>query len=142
MNLWVQHDRPGMLWCGPAALSAALGVKTSEAYQMIRRQSLRRFIKAVTYSEMAHALTGFGVKFKRHQYPRDPKGCPTLKQWLEGTYRNWDETFIICITGHWIVIRNDQWACSMNQYGRTLDECLYLRTRVRCVLAFQGVSGS
>lgn len=138
----INHDFKGHLWCGIGALSAALQIPTSEAKRRIRSASLRRYIKAVTYTEMAHAVSFAGHPIRREYYRRNPDECPTLKDWLHSKYRKFDEVNIICITGHWIVVKNDEWVCSMNQKARHVDDCPYLRARVRHVVRFQTSSGS
>lgn len=132
----INHNYKGHLWCGIGALSAATKTPTSICRNVIKAVSLRKQIKAVTYSEMAHALTAMGYRIEREFYRRDPDACPTLKDWLHSKYRKFDEVSVVCITGHWIVIQNDQWVCSMNQKPRHVDDCPYLRARVRHVVKF------
>lgn len=141
--LHINHDFKGHLWCGIGSLSAAMEIPTSRAKSLIKSVSLRKYIKAVTYTEMAHALTYAGVPIQREHYSRDPAKCPTLKEWLHSEYRPCGKTAVICITGHWIVVRDDEWVCSMNQKARHVEDCPYLRARVRHVVLFDhGSSGS
>lgn len=135
-ELAVQHNYRGHLWCGIGALSAALRIPTSMAKDIIKNVSLRKYIKAVTYSEMAHALSSMGVATFRDYFPRNASDCPTLNNWLEGNFRKWNRVYIVCITGHWIVIKNDQWVDSMNQTARDISSCPYLRAKVRHVVSF------
>jgi len=123
------------VWCGPAALSAALGITTKEALAHIKRVSLRRFVKGVTYSEMLHAVAEAGVRAAPEKFPRDAKDCPTLKAWLET--RKKDCTYLVCITGHWITVRGNHWVCNMNVFGRLLTSCPYLRAKVRYTIQLQ-----
>jgi len=126
------------LWCGIAAAAAALRITTSEALDLLKATSLRRAIKAVTYSELRHALAYMigGDKLTSRQYPREATECPTLSEWLEAEYRESNRTYVICITGHWITIRNDEWVCSMSHKPRSVSDCPYLRARVRFVTSF------
>ena len=135
-TLQVTHNFKGHLWCGIGALSAATGITTSAAKRIIRSVSLRKYIKAVTYSEMAHALTAMGHKIKREFYPRNAKDCPTLHEWLHGQMHSANRTYVICITGHWVVVRCDEWVCSMNQKARHVTDCPYLKAKVRHVVSF------
>lgn len=135
-RLHVRKDQKGHVWCGPAALSAALGIATSVAYATIRVATLRRYIKGVSYAEMEHALSTFGsdtpqggVKFKSARFPREAQDCMTLKRWLKTRDENC--TYIVCLTGHWITIRGNQWACNMNLNGRLIDDCPYMGAKVR-----------
>lgn len=131
-DLRVVHNDNCMPWCGPAALSAVMGTGTKEAKKLIKRNSLRRHLKAVTYSEMQLALMDAGYKTEFKQYPRDAGACPTLKDWA--ATRDKDGTYIVCVTGHWIAIRGPMWVCSMNQNSRHIDDCPYLKAKVRCVI--------
>jgi hypothetical protein len=142
-KLCIRHDYSKHLWCGIAALAAALEIPTTKARQIIRSVSLRKYIKAVTYTEMKHALISQGIKPAFKQYPRDPNACPTLREWLHSKYRKCGETNVVCITGHWLTIRDDTWVCGMNHFARDVDDCPYLQARVRCVIQFnQTSSGS
>ena len=128
----VRHTGGCMPWCGPAAMSAIMGITTSEARDLVKTVSLRRFIKAVTYTEMNGALMAAGYRTNMKQFPRYAKECPTLKDWM--ATRDPDADYIVCITGHWIAIRGEWWVCNMNRFGRHLDDCPYLRAKVRCVV--------
>ena len=128
-GLRVLRNETGHVWCGPAALSAALRVTTKMATNMIRLASLRKYIKAVTYSEMEHALATRHIRFKSVRFPRKASDCLTLKTWLN--HRDKDSTYLVCITGHWITIRGNHWVCNMNENGRTLTFCPYMKAKVR-----------
>ena len=128
-RLHVRKDQKGHVWCGPAALSAALGVATSVAHTIIRLASLRKYIKGVSYAEMEHALALRQVRFESVGFPREARDCMTLKCWLKTRDENC--TYIVCLTGHWITIRGNQWVCNMNLDGRLIDDCPYMGGKVR-----------
>ena len=152
--LHVNHDYNSHLWCGIGSLSAAAGIPTSEAEALIQDLGMRSHIKAVTYSEMADALTACGELVGQNFFPREADDCPTLKQWWDHLAPEYKEgldqrTFVICITGHWLVVRHGKWVCSMNHAARAMDDCPYLGSRVRHIITFdnnkhkpQTVSGS
>jgi hypothetical protein len=142
-GLYVDHDYQGHLWCGIAALSAAIEIKTSQAKKIIRSVSLRRYVKAVTYTEMAHALVASGYGIKRHHMPYKGANCPTMSDWVE-QHRPWDRIYVICITGHWVVVQGDHWVCGMNHVARLNDDSPYKQARVRHVVEIisQTTSGS
>ena len=102
-----------------------------------------------------------GKKIERIYLPRESKDCPTLKDFLDfSEIRNEDgETvdvvhaewkmdpdspryFVICITGHWIVVHGGKWVCSMNHNPRGVDDCPYLYSRVRHVIWFDDYNTS
>jgi len=128
-GLRVRKDQNGHIWCGPAALSAALGIATSVAYATIRLATLRRHIKGVSYAEMEHALALHHIKFNSLRFPREARDCMTLKSWLKTRDQNC--TYIVCLTGHWIAIRGNQWSCNMNLNGRLIEDCPYMGAKVR-----------
>lgn len=128
-GLQVRADQNGHVWCGPAALSAALQITTSEAEKIILLCSLRKYMKAVTYAEMCHALASQGVRFFTETFDRENVNCPQLSDWLET--REKDLTYLVCITGHWIAVRGNHWVCNMNREARLLEKCPYLEARVR-----------
>jgi len=134
-GLRMRRDSTGHVWCGPAALSAALGVGTTEARQIIQSASLRKGIKGVTYAEMEHALATRKIRFVSTRYSRDAKSCKTLGKWLKS--RKTDCTYLVCVTGHWIAVRGNHWACNMNPDGRLIEEIPYLRAKVRFVIRLQ-----
>jgi hypothetical protein len=142
MTLFVNHTYKGHLWCGIGALSAATGLNTATCKETIKALSLRKYIKAVSYEEMSHALVALGKNIQREYYPRNFRECPTLKEWVHSTYRKSGQISVICITGHWIVVKDDEWVCSMNHKARHVDDCPYLAARVRHVIKFQSHSGS
>jgi len=125
-RLHVRKDQEGHVWCGPAALSAALGIATSVAHAIFRLASLRMYIKGVSYAEMEHALAMRQVKFESVRFSRESRDCVTLASWLKTR----DE----CLTGHWITVRGNQWACNMNLDGRLVDDCPYMAGKVRYVI--------
>jgi len=127
--LAVRVDQRGHVWCGVAVLAAALAIPTSEAEKIIKSASLRKYLKAVTYDEMTHALATQGVKHLVQRFPREAHECPSLGDWL-GT-RDVNCTYLVCITGHWIAVRGNHWVCNMNTQARLLEKCPYLATRVR-----------
>lgn len=145
MGLQVNHDYNTHLWCGIGALSAACGIPTSEAREVIKSVAMRKYIKAVTYSEMAHAITDVRTSPNREFMPRDWRECPTLQQWydrLEPQHKDGGgRVFVICITGHWIVVKRGKWVCSMNHKERDMSDCPYLTSRVRHVMYFDVSKG-
>jgi hypothetical protein len=128
-GLAVRVDQTGHVWCGPAALSAALKITTSHALKIIKLCSMRRSIKGVTYGEMNHAVASQGIKTKVVRFPRKASDCLTLKSWLKT--RKESCTYLVCITGHWITIRGNHWVCNMNPDARLVDDIPYLRAKVR-----------
>lgn len=139
-GLRVRVDEHGHVWCGPAALSAALAIRTTEARKIIRSCSMRKHLKAVTYGEMEHAVASQGIKTISTSFPRTATDCPTLKSWLET--RDESCTYLVCITGHWIAVRGNHWVCNMNRMGRLLENCPYMRTRVRFTIQLLDQSNS
>lgn len=131
-GLRVRVNESGHVWCGPAVLSAAMGITSKEAKQVIKSVSLRKYIKAVTYGEMKHALVSMGVKCKSIRYPRRASDCLSLERWLK--HRDENTTYLICITGHWIAVRGNHWVDNTFPDGRRLDACPYNRCKVRYVI--------
>jgi len=134
-GLRIRNDSKGHVWCGPAALSAALGVTTTEASTIIKCASMRKGIKGVTYAEMEHALASRRIRFVSTRYPREAVNCMTLGKWLKS--RKLNCTYLICITGHWVAIRGNHWACNMNTDGRLVEEIPYTKAKVRYVICLQ-----
>ena len=128
-RLHVRKDQKNHVWCGPAALSAALGITTSKAYATIGLATLRKHIKGVSYAEMEHALALHHIKFKSVRFPREARACMTFNSWL--ITRDENCTYIVCLTGHWITIRGNQWACNMNLEGRHIGDCPFMGAKVR-----------
>jgi len=135
-GLQVKNNSTGHVWCGPAALAAAIGSTTTMADNIFKHTTLRNRIKGVSYKEMEHALAFRHIRFKSTRYPRRAADCLTLARWLKSRQAQ-DEmkcTYLVCITGHWVTIRGNHWVCNMNQQGRLLENIPYGKAKVRYVI--------
>jgi hypothetical protein len=135
-RLQVTHDSKNHCWCGVGALSAIFGIGTIEATKKLKALTLRKYIKAVSYIEMAHAFAAFdGKRPIRVIYDRWAHKCQTLSGWLRSNKELVDhQPVAVCITGHWIVVHHGKWVDSMSHSERRLTDCPYLRARVRCTV--------
>jgi hypothetical protein len=56
----IKHDLPGILWCGPAALSITTGAPTSVIHRIISRITGKRRVKGVRNSTLEIAARELG----------------------------------------------------------------------------------
>lgn len=129
-------DRSSNRFCGPLALAAILGHKTTaESAALLRSVTGKRSIKGVWSSSMLDALHAAGCKTQSLpvSYPR-----PTVAGWLRTTKRDPELFYLLNVTGHYIVVRgrkimdtftNGEWTFLRRAPGR--------RKRVRNVWLVQ-----
>lgn len=143
----INHDLPGILWCGPAALSAVTGRPTSEIHAAIKAvRHSERAVRGVSKNTLEKAAVLLGVclvkifdaydpaNYYGHHYGRPyvhPKG-PTLAKFLrrnQGVVRN--EAVIIVVTGHYVVVSGNTFVDNQVDAPTTLKNAPGRRRRVK-----------
>lgn len=116
MKLHPIKDGPNKnTWCGPTAMSIALGITTDEAAATIRRVGRKRKVMGVYTHDLERAIEAHGFKYRYANFRRPHCGdslCrPTVAQWLKR--RKADRTrgrvFIILAGEHYWVISGRRW---------------------------------
>jgi hypothetical protein len=108
----IKHDLPGVLWCGPAALSACCNVPTSVIHNIIKgnRPGCRGPVKGVANSELRKAAEFLGFRLELvYDYWADKSLSPRKKPTLAAFTRNFrpylqDYPVIVNVTGHYVVV--------------------------------------
>jgi len=93
-------------FCGRFALWAACSINPIKSATAINRYNDRPshlHVKGTSAEELCVALEGEGVSFLW----TDPRENYTFTQWLASDYFRRNRTYIVLITGHWIVVRGD-----------------------------------
>jgi hypothetical protein len=125
------------MYCGRYALVAATGEdsqKITAAINSLRRRKLDAQVKGTTVRELRHALGATGVKFTS-EYIRGSRPCPTFTQWRHREQHGRRATYILLITGHWIVVRGDWLTDTFHEIAHDLSESNpYARKRVQAVI--------
>lgn len=104
------EKRPGgNRYCGPAALSAIVGLTTDSAAQILREITGQRAIGGVTIASMSEALRRLGFRIHDPIRYREARAGslqrPTLARWLREYPRGAEEVVLVCITGHFLVVK-------------------------------------
>ena len=114
-------------YCGPFAIAALTGGTTDDASRLVRSFTGRRAIKYMYTDELKEALIRRGKKLKHISFP---KGCrPTLSQWI-AKHAKPDTSYVVLVTGHYVVVSNNRFACSQNPTLVKLDDAPGKRRRV------------
>ena len=126
----------GSKYCGPVSLSALTGHGTRYITEKIRdRYGLYR-VRGMQTEWCVWYLVEHGLNCKRMAI----KGRPNLRQWHED-YARKDETYLVGLTDHLVVIRNGMIVCTQ---FRGVPKCLamsrYLRKRVLSVHIISGLA--
>ena len=138
----IQHDLPGTLWCGPAALSACCGVPTSQIHRAIKivRGDSRRPVKGVNNGTLVKAAERFGYRLLPiwDQWIADPQGGmrerkqPTLAAFTKdfSAYMK-DAPVIINVTGHYVVVHGRTFVDNQVKIPMSLKKAPGRRRRVK-----------
>lgn len=119
----------GSTYCGPTSLSAVTGVGTKELCAIIRSKfPYIKVVKGVSVDTMISMLDHFGLEYTKPSKAFKP--C-NLRTWLRD-YRARDTTYILNLTGHYVVVRNDEIICTQfNGKITPICQSKYLGTRVK-----------
>jgi hypothetical protein len=101
----IQHDLPGRLWCGPAALSAATGKPTSVIVETLRKVTGRDRIMGLHTNEMVHALRMLGYARSDWQHVTRTSFAQFRKSRASGLRA---ETLIVGTTTHFVVLAGNR----------------------------------
>lgn len=102
----------GSRYCGPVVLSAVTGIGTKELGVLIRAKNRQiKAVKGIWNSDLLGVLDHFSVRYT--PAPRSFKPC-VFRTWLQD-YRAKDKTYIVCLTDHYVAVRNDDIICT--QFG-------------------------
>lgn len=134
----VTHDRsiPREIYCGPAALSAALGVTAENVAATInnlRREPVGTQVRKSNTSEIESVLRFTGTSVvERVNWHRFTRPLPTLTQWMNHTALS-GRTYILLLTGHWVTYRDGIVYDSHHNQGEAVNvpNAPYRRKRVR-----------
>jgi hypothetical protein len=116
-------------YCGPTSISAVTGLKTSDIAAVLRKLNQNRIrVRGINDYELLMALNYFGVKYSRC---KNYKKMCNLRNWISG-YMGRDKTYILRLTGHYIVVRNGKVVCTQFR-GKITDisKSKYLGSRVK-----------
>ena len=105
----VERRPGGNRYCGPAALSAIAGITTDTAAQILREITGQRSIGGVTIASMIEALSRLGFCLRDPiRYLDTQAGSlqrPTLARWLREYPRTAEDVVLVCVTGHYLVVK-------------------------------------
>lgn len=116
-----------VLWCGPAALSAAVGISTDRALDVLKGAAGKVRLQGVTTSEMIRAVDSLARLKRTYRYPKPNR--PTLARWLSHNESR-PSTYLVLITDHWICVKADEWVDNKSGESRHVSDCPYLRKKV------------
>lgn len=116
----------GSKYCGPTSISCVTGVGTKEICKVVRDKfPWRKQVKGLFNKELLVTLDHFGVKYQQIKMT-----CCTLRNWVDGYMRK-GTTYILNLTGHYVVVSGDEIVCTQFKGQRTpLSNSKYLRTQV------------
>lgn len=119
-------------YCGPAAIALLTGVHVDEAARALRVASGKRAVKGAVNRHMMEALSLLG----HFAIPVPVASKPTLTQALAGPLRGRQaETYLVTLTGHYVVIQGRTLYDNKHPEGVRLTECPYRRKRVRSLFS-------
>lgn len=126
-------------WCGPAAISIITGLGYDEAIDLLKRVTGKRAIRGVSRNEMFRALQAIGWDCKdRWEYTKEHR--PTLAWWLrQRGDEEMDTTFLVNVTGHYVVVRGRKIADNLVMAPVWLREYPHRRKRVKVVWSMRQV---
>lgn len=138
----IQHDLPGTLWCGPAALSACCGVPTSAihaAIKSIRGGDSRRPVRGVSNDTLRKTAEKFGFRFvsiwdRRVQRPDGglrERHMPTLAAFTKDFSVYLKVPTIINVTHHYVVVHGRTFVDNQTKQPVGLRKAPHRRRRVR-----------
>jgi len=116
-------------YCGPTSISAVTGLKTSDIAVVLRKLNRDRIrVRGIYDCELLKALDYFGVKYS---VCRNYTKMCNLRNWISD-YMGRDKTYIVSLTGHYIVVRNGSIVCTQFA-GKITDisKSKYLGSRVK-----------
>ena len=117
-------------YCGPAALSIITGKPVSEVMRILHTYVLeRRRVRGMWNHEMESCLWKMGYETRLVQLPLR---MPTVAQWLRNE-RKPDDTFLVQVSHHYIVVRGRKIADNRNPEGVFLRQYQHRRSRVHKV---------
>ena len=113
-------------YCGPFAIAALTGRTTDDVAALVRSFTGRRYIKWMCTSDVERALRRLGRTVRTTRFGK----APTLNQWIN-KYAKPDTSYVVLVTGHFIVVRNNRYACSVHRTPVRLDDAPGKRRRVQ-----------
>jgi len=139
----IDHDLDGLLWCGPAVVSAVTGAPTSEVKELIRkyRKKPTKPVRGTTDEELSYALEHYGCKLMQLElYGGLRGGCPSFNEWIKETTgdRFAGLGYALIINGpetgpHWVVILDDHYLCSNSNEWLPVSQALFKGSAVESV---------
>lgn len=138
----IEHTANGMLWCGPAAVSALTGACTATIRDLIKkyRKNPSTPVTGTRIEDLEYALLRLGHKVENaYLYGGKQEARPTFSQWMKDTE---DEridglAYLISVSGpkkdncgHWAVIVDNEYICSHTGKWVPLDKAKFKRRRV------------
>ena len=105
------HDtRRRPIFCGPAAVSALIGVDADAVVRAIQRQRGNdRPVEGTQLYELHQACREFGFEILPVDNLSDKP--PTLARWERGrTDYEFDQAMLVLVNSHWLAVRGS-WAC-------------------------------
>lgn len=115
-------------YCGPFAIAALTGGTTDDAARLVRSFTGRPAIKWMYTSEVRQALEKRG-KRTRYKNCRQKEGW-TLNRWINEIAKP-DTSYVVLVTGHFVVVSNNRFACSQVREPIRLDDAPGKRRRVQ-----------
>lgn len=110
----VNKKNRGNKWCGPAAMSAVLGIDTDQAAATLREVTGRDRITSTYDHWMNQAFNKHGVKMTRARDEIAPKRRETLTAWAKRTHaERGDRIFLVSAGRHWRVHQGWNQVCGI-----------------------------
>ena len=102
-------------YCGPAAMSAILGITTDEAAATLREVTGRRSIKCTHGYEIHSALQMYGVRMQQNYREVVQHKGESFRNWAKRTieHRGFDRVFLVSAGKHWRVVQGWNQVCGI-----------------------------
>lgn len=101
-------------YCGPAVLSAIVGITTGEASRLIRSVAPHlRQVQGTSTSDITKAFWKCNIDFLSAPGPRNV----TLAAWLDATeaQRGLGRVFLLVAGNHWQLVSGDEYVCGISR---------------------------
>jgi hypothetical protein len=114
-------------YCGPAVISTLTGMTTDSAAEIVRRRTGQRVVKGMYTRELRDALYSLGITSD----VRPVTGKPTLNQWMTHHRENSKSTYLVVVTGHFIVVQQSHMIDNHTGTPEWVERSHCFRKRVR-----------
>jgi hypothetical protein len=112
----------GKSWCGPTVVASITGRDVLWVKRMIKeRRQNNGAVKGTHWYELAYALEATGRALYRSQDYQHlkVKDRPTFSQWRRKYRVDRSATYIVGVTGHWVVVQG-RWFCDTYSKGKVI----------------------